>query len=173
MIPSYLLDSREEMIELFLGPMYAGKTSTLLQMYRERPGDILDYNEKESGIGTLFNHDGKNARCIQLSRLSHYTGTASRIYINEAQFFPDLLDFVRKNEHLNLYLFGLDGDFQRNPMGQILQVIPLCDSIVKLKGTCSRCSKPSLFSKRITSDTQQFLLDETAYTPLCRSCYLT
>lgn len=161
------------MIHLCLGPMYAGKTSKLLKMYGETGGDILDYHEKESGIGTLFNHDGRNARCIHLSRLSYYRGSASHIYINEAQFFPDLLDFVKNHEHQNLYLFGLDGDFQRNPMGQILQVIPLCDSIEKIKGTCSRCPKPSLFSKRITSDTQQFLLDETAYTPLCRTCYLT
>jgi thymidine kinase len=161
------------MIHLCLGPMYAGKTTKLLSLYREKGGQILDYADESETNGIMTNHNGDPAPCIHLSRLSSYTGDASILYINEAQFFPDLLEFVKQQEHTHtLYLFGLDGDFQRNPMGQILQVIPLCDTIEKLKGKCQRCSDDSLFSKRITTDTQQVLLDETAYVPLCRTCYL-
>ncbi len=160
------------MIHLCLGPMYAGKTTQLLSLYREKGGVILDYSTQEMHEGTLTNHNGDQAPCISLSSLSSYTGDAPILYINEAQFFPDLLDFVKQKEERTIYLFGLDGDFQRKPMGQILQVIPLCDSIEKLKGKCQKCENASLFSKRITKDTQQFLLDESAYIPLCRFCYL-
>jgi len=166
------------MIHLCLGPMYAGKTTKLLSLYREKGGQILDYSEVHDTNGRvtngiMTNHNGDPAPCIHLSRLFSYTGDVSILYINEAQFFPDLLDFVKRNEDKTLYLFGLDGDFQRNPMGKILQVIPLCDTVEKLKGKCQRCSDTSLFSKRITTDTQQVLLDETAYVPLCRTCYLS
>jgi thymidine kinase len=128
------------------------------------------------------NHDKESVQCIHLSCLrDNHTSAitlqkkyylAPYIYINEAQFFPDLLDFVKRWEEKDIYLFGLDGDFQRNPIGQILHVIPLCDKVQKLNGFCSRCKSRSIFSKRITADTQQILLDETAYIPLCRNCYL-
>lgn len=159
------------MIHLFLGPMYAGKTTKLLSIYHKEGGVILDYAEKNNN-GTMLNHNGEGAPCIHLNQLLTYTCNETPIYINEAQFFPDLLEFVKKWEHLTIYLFGLDGDFLRNPMGQLLHVIPLCDTVEKLKGQCSRCPKESLFSKRITQETQQYLLDENAYIPLCRTCYL-
>ena len=170
------------MIQLFLGPMYAGKTTLLMNLYKKHGGIILDFSEKECQEGHLMNHDNNRESCILLSSLQNIHtaepsiqrrfSLAQYIYINEAQFFPDLLDFVKRWEEKDLFLFGLDGDFQRNPIGQILQVIPLCDKVEKLNGLCSRCKSASIFSKRITNDTQQILLDETAYIPLCRNCYL-
>jgi thymidine kinase len=159
------------MIHLYIGPMYAGKTTKLLSLYLEKGGQILDYADMNETKGTLVTHDGEPAPCIHLSQLHMYTGNDTILYINEAQFFPDLLDFVKRNETKTIYLFGLDGDFQRNPIGQILQAIPLCDTVEKLTGKCQQCSNASLFSKRITKDQQQILLDASAYIPLCRSCY--
>jgi thymidine kinase len=132
----------------------------------------LNYSEGSCQTGIIVNHDKKEHTCISLSRLEDIVSLVHPIiYINEAQFFPDLLEFVKKWESKDIYIFGLDGDFQRNPMGQILQVIPLCDTVQKLKGKC-KCDKGSLFSKRITNDMNPYLLDETAYIPLCRNCYL-
>jgi len=154
--------------------MYAGKTTRLFDLYAQHGGLILDYAEETCQTGLIVNHDGKQHTCISLSRLEDIVSLIHpTVYINEAQFFPDLLSFVKKWESKDIYLFGLDGDFQRNPMGQILQVIPLCDTVEKLRGKCNRCDKPSLFSKRITSDLEPYLLDETAYIPLCRTCYLS
>lgn len=162
------------MIHLILGPMYSGKTSRLFEVYAEIGGIILDYSEITCETGTIVNHDGKKNKCISLSRLEDIVSIKhSTIYINEAQFFPDLLEFVKRWESKDIYIFGLDGDFQRNPMGQILQVIPLCDTVKKLRGKCCQCERGSVFSKRITEDLNPYLLDETAYIPLCRTCYLT
>lgn len=159
------------MIHLILGPMYSGKTSKLLKLYQGK-GVILDYSET-NGEGILTSHDQVSIPCLKRSTLMGASWTDGPIYINEAQFFPDLVEFVRtwELEH-DFYLFGLDGDFQRKPFGPIVRVLPLCDTLEKLKGTCSKCQGPSLFSKRITSDRARYLLDETAYIPLCRRCYL-
>jgi thymidine kinase len=162
------------MIHVILGPMYSGKTSRLFEVYAEIGGLILDYSEISCETGTIVNHDGKKNTCISLSRLEDIVSiNHSTIYINEAQFFPDLLEFVKRWERKDIYIFGLDGDFQRNPMGQILQVIPLCDTVKKLRGTCCQCDRGSVFSKRIIDDMNPYLLDESAYIPLCRTCYLT
>lgn len=98
---------------------------------------------------------------------------AEHVYINECQFFPDLKNFVlgllRLN--INVYLFGLDGDYKQKMMGQTFELIPFATKIKKLQGKCSKCHKTSVISHRITNDTQVYLPDETAYIPLCLTCY--
>jgi thymidine kinase len=153
--------------------MYAGKTSKLLTLYSKHKGVLIDYAET-NGEGIMCTHNGHMIPCLKRTTLMDTEWiTDGPIYINEAQFFPDLVEFVKKWElEYDLYLFGLDGDFQRKPFGTIVRVLPLCDTVEKLRGTCSMCSNDSLFSKRITSSLERYLLDETAYIPLCRNCYL-
>ena len=56
------------------------------------------------------------------------------ILINEGQFFDDLLEVVSDmvNQGKQVYVCGLDGDFERKKFGQILDLIPLCDKVTKL-----------------------------------------
>jgi len=161
------------MIHLILGPMYAGKTTKLLNLYNANKGIILDYSE-QNGEGYMYTHDKKCVPCFKRSTLMDSEWiTDGPIYINEAQFFPDLVEFVKTWErHYDFYLVGLDGDYLRNPFDIILGVLALCDTVEKLRGTCALCQSPSLFSKRITHHRERVLLDETAYIPLCRICYL-
>jgi len=93
------------------------------------------------------------------------------IFINEAQFFPDLYEFVVKYLHKNIYLYGLDGDFQQKKMGQILDLIPYCDNVVKLKSKCT-CGNDAIFTFRDSAETVQYLPNAT-YIPMCRACFLT
>ena len=46
---------------------------------------------------------------------------------------------------------GLDGDSDRKPFGQILQCIPLCDSVVKLKSydMINKDGTSAIFTKRL------------------------
>jgi thymidine kinase len=153
--------------------MYAGKTTKLLNLYKQNKGIILDYSE-ENGEGYMYTHDHEGVLCLKRSTLMDSVWiTDGPLYINEAQFFPDLVEFVKKWElFYDIFIFGLDGDYQRKPFGPIIRVLPLCDTVEKLKGLCEQCQSPSLFSKRITDHRERILFDESAYIPLCRSCYL-
>jgi thymidine kinase len=97
------------------------------------------------------------------------------ILINEGQFFPDLFDFVIEllKHDKQIYVCGLDGDFERKKFGQILDLIPLCDKVTKLTSLCSICKNgtPGIFSKRITSETTQTVVGSDNYIPVCRICY--
>ena len=166
-------------VQIVIGPMYSGKTTRLFINHNLKDGLIIDFCEDETNEGYVKNHKGETRQCIRTNRLcsienSQFKDEFSKqinIYINEAQFFPDLLEFVQKHESLkNIYIYGLDGDYQRKPFGQILDVIPYCDSVEKLRGVCV-CGKLSIHSKRITEDKEQYLLDENAYVPACRYCY--
>ena len=68
---------------------------------------------------------------------------------------------------------GLDGDFERKKFGQILDLIPLCDKVTKLTSLCSICKNGTvgIFSKRITSQTEQTVVGSDNYIPVCRSSY--
>ena len=72
-----------------------------------------------------------------------------------------------------MYIFMDWMEIESKPMGQILDLIPICDTVTKLQGICYVCKfKASIFSHRITDNKDQVLFDHTKYVPLCRSCYL-
>jgi thymidine kinase len=101
--------------------------------------------------------------------------SAEVILINEGQFFEDLYDCVVEmlNENKKIYIAGLDGDFERKKFGQMLDLVPMCDSITKLTSLCSICKNGELgiFSLRLTNEKQQTLVGSDNYIPVCRSCY--
>ncbi len=71
---------------------------------------------------------------------------------------------------------GLDGDSERRPFGQIAELLPLADSVEKLKALCVHCNDwtPAIFSHRKTNDGAQIVIGgDSIYEPLCRKHYLT
>ena len=71
--------------------------------------------------------------------------------IDEGQFYPDLVEgvesFLRRDKIV--IISALDGDFERKPFGQIPELIPLSDDIVKLRAICMRCGDDAPFSHRL------------------------
>jgi thymidine kinase len=97
------------------------------------------------------------------------------ILINEGQFFDDLFEVVNDmiNHGKQVYVCGLDGDFERKKFGQMLDLIPLCDKVTKLTSLCSLCKDgtPGIFSMRLTNEKQQTVVGSQNYIPVCRACY--
>ena len=187
-------------LELFIGPMFSGKTSKLLEIYKQCNfcnipviiiNHSIDTRYHESMVST---HDKIMAPCIQTTKLSdiwdykdidsHFNENSDRhiklrmadvILINEGQFFEDLYEVVDDMLKCNkrVYICGLDSDFERKKFGQILDLIPLCDKVNKLTSLCSQCKDgtPGIFSMRLTSERQQTLVGSDNYIPVCRKCY--
>jgi thymidine kinase len=99
------------------------------------------------------------------------------ILIDEAQFFPDLLEFVLlavETFKKEVILFGLDGDADRKPFGQLLECIPLADEVIKLKAFCKLCGDgtEALFTFCQKEKTTQICVGgPETYMPLCRKHY--
>ena len=98
------------------------------------------------------------------------------IGIDEAQFFNDLLEFVKYSETTKIIIIsGLDGDYNRKPFGQILECIPLCDNVIKLSAMdmISNNGKPGIFTKRISKSNDQVLIGSNDhYISVSRMNYL-
>lgn len=132
--------------------------------------DILDIYKKRGNFQISHEFDPLND--YGLAREMHATRdalfNARHIMINEAQFYPDLVEFVKEFSQKNIYIYGLDGDFRQEKIGYILDLIPLCDTVTKLRATCA-CSEPAIFSKRLGIETDQYL-PNAEYIPVCRKC---
>ena len=174
-------------LELILGPMFSGKTSRLLEIYKQCtfcniPVAVINHSsDNRYDINTVLStHDQQKIPCFAFSLLSEILSHPSIIeqqvvLINEGQFFPDLEPVVKTLLHQGkkIYIAGLDGDFQQKKFGAILDLIPLCDKVSKLHSLCSQCKDgtPGIFSMRLTKETQQTLVGADNYIPVCRRCH--
>ena len=155
-------------LELIIGPMFSGKTTELLEIYKKCkfcniPVTIINHTiDKRYHDTMVSSHDRIMAPCLQANKLNdlwnnngfiesgnHSDNYAHKllrssdvILINEGQFFQDLYEIVvdmLNNNNKKVYICGLDGDFERKKFGSILDLIPLCDKIRKLTSLCSIC----------------------------------
>jgi thymidine kinase len=131
----------------------------------------------------LSTHDKQMIPCILASSIkdaitnnAETIKEAQTILINEGQFFPDIEETVKELVEVSnkrVYICGLDGDFERKPIGNLLQLVPFSDHIIKLKSLCSLCrdGTPGVFSFRTTNEKNQVVIGSSNYIPLCRECY--
>ena len=178
-------------LELFIGPMFSGKTTKLLEIYKQYTfcnSEVVVINHSSDNRYSdtmLSTHDKTMIPCLNIIKLMDlfkyspfldiHIEKSDVILINEGQFFEDLYEFVSHclREKKKIYVCGLDGDFQRKKFGQILDLIPLCDKVTKLKSLCGICKNgsPGIFSLRLTKESCQTLIGSSNYIPVCRSCY--
>ena len=181
-------------LNLYMGPMFSGKTSAALQLidtYVRRDESFLcitsslDNRYSESG-GKLVSHDLESRDAVAVDSLLPLLDSddflnANYIIIEEAHFFPDLKAFVlHAVEDLGKHItcIGLNGDFRRKPFGELLDLVPYCNSITKFKSICMMCPKESavrdgLFTHRIVDESKQaFVGGKNEYESLCRFHYL-
>jgi thymidine kinase len=187
-------------LELIIGPMFSGKTSKLLEIYKQClfcdiSVAVINHSiDNRYDQKMLSTHDKRMIPCIQTrdlrdiwnnSALEHHFNKdaddhlnlrgADVILINEGQFFDDLYEVVSDMLDNNkiIYVAGLDGDFERKKFGQILDLIPLSDKVTKLTSLCSQCKNGTnaIFSMRLSTEKQQTLVGSNNYLPVCRKCY--
>ena len=176
-------------IHLIIGPMFSGKTTALINAYRQycdryRVDNLLLVNHAMDAerylADEILTHDNDSEKCCGVNSLYDIRFEPSQckaIFINEAQLFDRLSEWVLQqldiNENLQIFLCGLDSDFKRERFGELLDLIPYATSVQKLQGRCSTegCKSPSLFTHRVTTDTAQVVIGTDNYIPVCRRCY--
>ncbi len=170
--------------------MFSGKSTELIRRisrFQSINKPVLCINHEidvRAEPNSIKTHEGKSIPAIKTNKLRSITSTeeyikAEVIGIDEAQFFDDLHEFVlfAESENKSLIICGLDGDFQRKPIGQILNCIPLADSVLKLKALdmISKDGTPAIFTKRknTVNNTDQILVGgKDEYLAVSRKNYI-
>jgi thymidine kinase len=178
-------------LELIIGPMFAGKSSAIIRIvnrYRSIGYPILLVSHAaDTRYGSepmVVNHDNVRVPCFHWSDLvSHVEDAeykaAKLVIIEEAQFFPRLREFVVRAvdiDRKDVIVVGLDGDADRKPFGEILELVPLADRVEKVRAFCADCSNgtEALFSycKKADRVGQVCVGGADTYMPLCRYHYV-
>jgi len=189
-----MTDSTTGYLEIIYGPMKSGKTSRLLQLYKqfkfcEIPVMVINNCKDTVHSSThLSSHDKIMIPCIQANKLTDLVDFSQEsvlpeafnstkvILINEAQFFEDIVPWVTtavEKYNKSVYICGLNSDFQRQPFGNWLDLEQICDKVTHLHSWCGICKKQqALFSHRVSGETDKIVIGADNYIPVCRKCWL-
>lgn len=175
-------------LELFIGPMFSGKSTELIRQIRLlqkidkkvlvlKP--IIDLRYAQDKITS---HNYESVECKVMNKLDEINDEEINKYdtviIDEGQFFPDLVSVISRwvnNYTVNIIVGGLDGDFQRRPIGQILELIPMADKCIKLNSLCNICKDgtEAPFSFRLVKSNDKVLVGGSeSYIPVCRKHFI-
>jgi thymidine kinase len=176
-------------LSLIIGPMYSGKTTHLIDLYKKYENDniptlVINYAEDTRYHKSLLStHDKIMIPCFSCYNIEEIMNefnihTYKVFLINEGQFFNHLKENVIKlveKYKKTVHVCGLDGDFRRNGFEQITSLISYSDEIIKKYSICKYCkiNTRALFSHRISNETEIKVIGSDNYIPLCRNCYLT
>jgi len=175
-------------VEIIIGCMFSGKSTELLRRCRRYKSIgknvvLINHTEDTRSKKTIKTHTNDTSLAIKLNDLGdlhlHHRDifmSADIIGIDEAQFFYNLRSFILFAEHYNktIIIAGLDGDFNRNPFGQILECIPLCDEVIKLTALdmIDQDGSPAIFTRRIMDSKEQVVIGTTgSYRAVSRKTY--
>lgn len=175
-------------LHIFIGSMFAGKSTKLIEYYNngiennEHVVVLTHTKENRYSKEELSTHNLEKIQCLKYNSIEKFIKeqqiillSCNTILIDEAQFFPDLLKCVELVEIFGkkVVIFGLDGDFQRQKFGNILDLIPFSDTVEKLHARCNDCENKAIFSHRIIQEKEQIVIgNKDIYIPLCRKCYI-
>jgi thymidine kinase len=173
-------------LELIIGPMFSGKSTELIRRIRllqkidKKVLVVKPTIDSRYIVDKITTHNFESVECTTINNLSDINNIICdyhTIVIDEGQFFNDLKSTVimwLETYSINIIVGGLDGDFQKNPIGMILDLIPHSDSCVKLCSLCNICKDgtPAPFSLRtVKSDDKVLVGGAESYIPVCRKHY--
>lgn len=173
-------------LKIYIGPMFSGKTTKIMKIYNkyiQKNMNIIVINhslDTNHYNNIMINHNNHQIQCIYKNFLADVTENEIKdidiILVNEGQFFSDLYTHVKKWVDVmekKVYVCGLDGDFNREKFGEILNLIPIADKVVKFNANCNSCNNKAPFTIRLTKETTQILVGSDKYKPVCRKCYIS
>jgi len=179
-------------LEIVCGPMFSGKSTTILS--RIATAEVLGWKYVifTSSLDTRYSkdahsiqtHDGRMIEataCDDLDECFNHPlyPHAHIVIIEEAQFFHNLYQSVLRmvdEDAKKVIIVGLDGDSQRKPFGEVLQCIPIADTVTRLSAYCCLCKDgtPAPFTSLkgdFTPTNQIFVGGLESYQPVCRKHY--
>lgn len=186
-----------------IGPMFSGKTTWLngeltdladkkfsvlkITHADDQRDDVSICDESGSTHNSSYRSLSPKIKCLRSSLLKNIDVSKYHVIgIDESQFFDDLRETVEywvEELGKHVRVTGLCGDAFKRKFGQTLDLIPICDEIVKLSSSCQWCldelaktnfhgnilSIVGPFTKRLDNSTEQKVVGGSdSYIPVCR-----
>lgn len=177
-------------LTLVVGPMYSGKTSTLLSMVEIytlgkkkikvfKP--LIDNRYSEEHI---VSHTGQRAKAVSVksskeieNTLSLKEGGLDAVFIDETNFFdPGLPEVVQSLifSGIDVFCVGLDLSYKHHPFPVTANLMAIADEVIKKKAVCHVCGEYNATVTHRTSapiDSEIDVGGFEKYIAVCRDCY--
>jgi thymidine kinase len=170
-------------LNLIIGPMFSGKSTTLLTRYRRyqiagKKCLLIKYaNDTRYSTKEIVTHDNlryKATSCNKLAEVHDFVKDYDVICIDEIQFYEDASHYcdLWANSNKIVEVCGLNGDYLRNPFEQISLLIPLADDISFVTAVCKATGKDAPFTMRLTDESEQEVIGgDDIYQSVSREIY--
>ena len=172
---------------LIIGCMFSGKSTKLLEFYYKYRlkykcllvNHSIDNRYSDNKVST---HNLRSENAVMTDNLmsifdSENYQNVNVILVDESQFYDDVKQFVDKavnQDNKIVIMSGLNGDFEKKPIGKIHELISEADEIHFQKAICHYCKVPeeAIFSHRTKNSKEQVLIgNNDSYVPVCRYHY--
>ena len=169
------------MIEMFVGPMFAGKTECLMNEIRRCVGPYKVFKpacDTRDGADVIVSHNDRRHEAIPVATagdILRLVGTVKTVFIDEVQFFgPAILAVCREldDKGVRVICSGLDMDSNRLPFGCVGDLMAMAGKVTKLTSTCEVCGESARYSfRRAPVSGRIFVGGGAEYAPRCAHCW--
>ena len=162
-------------IYLIVGPMFSGKTSELVRIYKRKVIEgsrciLIKYaNDQRYDLSLVATHDNieekiKVMNTMKLFDLRLKSEDYDDIFIDEIQFYPDKVEFCDSmaDKGVNIYACGLASDYLRNPFQGMAELYAKAFEIKSITAVCDICKRDNsaCYTKRTVESDQLILIGE-------------
>ncbi len=166
-------------VYIYLGPMFAGKTSKLLSLYRASEESKIILSPKldtRPNKGFIKNHDGscENSLTLETYKTVRNIKSKQHLFIDEIQFISEgLLNYLhRLGKKKEIFMFGLNLDWTGAVFPNVEKIVDKTENVFYLNGKCAWCEEPSWYSAKKKQVGEIIEVGgENLYFPLCRKCF--
>ncbi|CCU85547.1 MULTISPECIES: thymidine kinase [Mesotoga] len=177
-------------LTVVVGPMYSGKTSTLLSMIeiytlgKKRIKVFKPVIDDRYSSDHVVSHSGQMAEAINVydsseikEIVSKEKGRLDAIFIDEINFFDEnLLRIVEEIifSGVDVFCVGLDLSYKHRPFAVTANLMAAADEVIKKKAVCHICGEyNATVTHRISgpTDSEIDIGGMEKYIAVCRDCY--
>ncbi|WCA22518.1 thymidine kinase [Candidatus Phytoplasma oryzae] len=181
-------------IEVICGPMFAGKTTKLIEKIKFLKFHNINFlvfkpiiDNRYSLKKELVTHDLITFPSLVINNsaeiLNFIKENTHNLFIDEAQFFDSNIEYILNDlsyKGINIFISGLELDFCGRPFGSMPYLLSIADKVTKLKSKCVVCQNEASRTQRLFFDGKKpnsqdkvILVDgKNSHEPRCRKCHI-
>jgi thymidine kinase len=166
------------------GPMFAGKTTELIQRAAEASANgeivvvIKPARDTRYSLDRIVTHcgDGMDAWAVEHSgEVLKACAGATMVVIDEAHFFGNsIVRVIREQLERGLHVLvgGVDLDHRGVVFEPFDELAEMADETVRLTASCTVCGRQAIHTQRMSSDGGRIVVGGVGmYEPRCAECF--
>lgn len=176
-------------VTIITGPMFAGKTSQMIELIRKFEKDHPDLNkivikpksDDRYDADCIVSHNKSIYPALNAESLMEMVPAIEKLqiqycFIDEGHFFPDIPKFLKHHyiQSIHVFIAGLDYDYKKDPFeGMKMAIDSYASTIMQLRAQCIKCKGLATYTARYDSDDKTLIRigGTNTYFACCEACH--